>query len=395
VKNNYVAKHANKINRASVHADRRRVQRLDNKQAVSEALQEVEDCSGTSTPPSPKKPTKAYIDGDMILFSAASAGEQVMYIYKDKDGKEVCRFDSADKGKKWIEEFEIFGVDAHYGYKGEAEDLTRETQYVIGDFDTCKKTFKTLLKRWVVPINKWAGKDIEVVCYISKATGAENFRYQVATIKPYKGGRANTRKPHYLEELRKWASKLPEVKMARGRVEVDDVTCALAQRAGEKGVVVSGDKDANGVSGCWVFDPERDTIPRFSDPTSVGEIYLDESGGMKGIGWLFWLGQCLKGDNVDNIGGCKGVGDAKAVKVLEQFSGADISMLERAVQPVCQVYMDTYGDEHKYKNHHTGKMVTVSWRDILIENLRLVYMLKKQDDSPDEVIDYINNYANF
>lgn len=395
MKNNYVAKHTNKINRASVHADRRRVQKLNNKQAVSEALQEVGDDSDTSTPPQPKKPTKAFVDADILLFSSASAGEQVWYVYSDKDGNEVCRFDNANDGKNWIEVMEAFGFDSTHGYEGDVEDLVRTVEYVVGDFEKCKKAFKSSLATWVNPIKKWAGKDLKVTAYISKATGAENFRYQVATIAPYKGKRLKSHKPFYLEDLRKWASKLPEVKMARGRVEVDDVTCALAQRAGQNGVVVAGDKDCNGVTGCWVYVPDQDETPRFSNPDSVGEIYLNEKGDIKGLGWLFWLGQCLKGDSVDNIKGCKGVGDAKAVKTLEQFSGADISMLERAVQAVCQVYMDTYSDEHKYKNHHTGEMVTVSWRDILIENLRLVYMLKKQDDSPDEVIGYINNYANF
>lgn len=322
-----------------------------------------------------KKPKYAYVDADMILFAAASIGEQVWYIYKDSKGKEVARFDNAKAGKDWLDLINDWGVDTIFGYEGDIDDLIRETEYEIKDFEDCKKAFKKGFKKWV----KQSGCT-NAVAYISKGSGVENFRYKIATVKKYKGNRKDTHKPHYLEQLRKWAASQPYVKIARGSVEVDDVVCGLAQKKGKSACVAAGDKDSRGVTGCWFLIPDEMEKPVFSNPKIVGKIKKNEKGKVIGYGWLFWMHQTLTGDKADNYDGCKGIGDAKSYALLEPFSGVSSDHLDEVVSVVAEAYKKAYGKEYTYINHHTEQEVQASWKDIMIENLHLMYMRKTQND---------------
>lgn len=334
-----------------------------------------------------KGPEFAYIDGDAPLFAAASAGEQVWYIYKDKDGKEVARFDDAAKGKSWIEMSKEFGADVEFDYDGDFDDLTRETHYEILDFKRCKKAFNNIIKEWV----KQAGVQ-DYVVYVSKGDGAENFRYALATIEPYKKGRKDLRKPYYLEELRKWVASQDKVKKARGLWEVDDVVCGLAQKKGKKGCVIAVDKDCRQVVGCYIMIPEEHEKPVYSKPNLVGRIGLNSKNKPIGYGNLFLLLQTLMGDTADTYSGCKKVGAKKALDILKPYHNESIDYLEEVVRLCCEVFEKTYGYGYSYVNHHTGEKNEVSWKEIMIENLQLAYMLKNKKDKPQQIIDYIEKY---
>ena len=321
----------------------------------------------------PSYPEFGYIDGDAILFAAASAGEQVWYVYVDKDGNEVARFDEAAKGKSWVEMSKEFGCDVEFDYEGDFDDLIRETHYEVKDFSVCKKTFKSMIKQWV----KQAKVD-DYVVYISKSDGAENFRYKLATIEPYKKGRKDLRKPYYLEELRKWVFTQDKVRKGTGKVEVDDYVCAGAQKRGKKGCVIAVDKDCRQVSGCFFMVPEENEKPVFSNPKIVGRIGLNTKGKMIGFGNLFLLSQVLTGDTADTYSGCKKVGMKKAHDVLKPYHNAKIDQLENVIRDCCEIFESTYGYNYEYTNHHTDEKLTVSWKEIMIENLKLAYMLKNK-----------------
>lgn len=328
----------------------------------------------------PTKPTKGFIDGDLALFPAASVAQTTWYIYKDEDGNEIARFDAAAKGATWLEEFEVFGFDAQFGYTGDHTKLIRSVEIEPEDFETAKKNFISLIKKWA----KGAGVD-DYEVYVSKASGHPNFRYDVAIRKPYKGNRTNSVKPFYLEDLRKWALTLPYVKKGVGIVEVDDVVCAKAQRMGEKAVLIQADKDGLQCVGCWVFNPNLHNEPVFSDPTTVGFI---EYTGKKviGIGWLFLLGQTIFSDTADNVPGLDGSGFSKAMQTLSPYNNKPISCLPQAISDVCDLYMARYGDEHEIVDKD-GTTRIVSWFDLFEESCRLSYMLKHKNDYPHVMVD--------
>lgn len=368
-----VKKNMDKVTKPATHRDRKK-----DSQRGYEKHKGKDTQSPTRTkkkaPTAPQEPTHAFIDADMPLFMAASAGEQIKYRYFHED-ELIAEFDSAAEGKNWIESIEIFGSDMEFGFEGDVEELERRTDYEIGDFRDCKKAFNNIIKDWAQQ-----GGCEKYTAYVSKGSGAQNFRYDVATIKPYKTGRGDLRKPHYLEELRKYAHGLPHCKKTLGKIEVDDMVCAMAQRKGEQGVVVAGDKDARQVTGCWMIIADEMEEPIYSDPNTVGYLYENEKGKIMGHGWLFLLYQVLAGDKADTYGGCKGIGDKKALPILEPFNNNPISELPRVVNEVAKVFEKAYGNSYSYKNHHTGETVTVTWKEIMIEMINLAYMLKSKDD---------------
>lgn len=328
------------------------------------------------------KPEITYADLDIALFKSSSAAEQVYYVYYDGD-REVAKFDSAEKGKKWIEEIEAFGADFTYGFEGEVEDLTREVEYVDKGVEEGYKTFDNILKDYIEIANtpKFVG-------YVSKSSGSEVFRNKIATIKKYKGSRAG-RKPIHLEAVRKYALSKPNIKQCNSKIEldgelwdieVDDQCQALAQRAGSKGQLLSLDKDMMTSVGCWLLSPNYFDDAVYSDPKSVGLI--EKSGdNLVGYGYLFLLGMMITGDTVDAITGVPRGGKAKALEVLTPFNNKPLDRLPEAFAEVAKLYKKAYGEEHTYKHWETKEEIKRSWKDMMIEQGKLLYMLRGKTDS--------------
>ena len=316
---------------------------------------------------SPKKPIHAYLDLDMVLFAAASKAEQVFYDYCDSKGNLIESFKDADQGKKWLANMEMFGFDS--------ECVTRETRYEIGDLEDAKKAFDKMVERWVKlsGCKKWTG-------YVSKATGAKNFRYSVCFSDMYKGNRnPDTRKPYYLEDVRKHALTNPNIKKGVGGVEVDDLVLAMSQRKGERAIVIGGDKDIRTCVGTWFLIPDEMEEAEFSLADTLGYVYQEDKK-IKGCGYLFLISQAIWGDSADNYKGCKGVGVTGTVKLLEPFNNKPVSMLEDVVKVATDKFMEIYGDRYELKHCSTGEDLCVSGKDIFIENLTLAYMKKSQND---------------
>ena len=323
----------------------------------------------------PPPPEKLFIDLDSIVFKAASASEQIVYSAVDPDGNVVATFDSAASYNNWKESIEFLGLDMDFGYEGDLEDLTRETDYQVGKLKDAKKIFDYIVEEWV----EQSGCK-EVTGYVSKSSGEENFRYSVARLKPYKGNRENTRKPHYLEDVRKYAASKDWVKIPRGNVEVDDACCAYSQKAGWKGCVATVDKDGRGVKNTHVLIPDEMDEPQFSSQKVVGFLWLNEKGKLVGLGDLFWLAQILYGDKADNYEGCKGLGEKGAYNLLKDFSGVDAKYLKDALKVVCETYEKTYGQEYEHYDHHKETYTVRHWKEILEEMCQLVYMKKSRND---------------
>lgn len=324
----------------------------------------------------PPPPEIAYLDLDGPLFAGASAGEQVVYSAVTPEGKVIGSFKKAKEYKSWLEECEIFEADVRFGYDGDLSEITRQTSYEIGDFEDCVKAFDSIVAGWV----KQSGCK-EYVGYVAKASGEENFRYAVATKKPYKGNRKGLRKPHYLEQLRKYVTGYDYIKVPRGPYEVDDLVCAKAQVKGWKGCVVSVDKDSVAVINTHMLIPDEMTKPKFSSRKVVGRLFKHkDTGKIVGRGTLFWLYQTLHGDSADNYGGCEGVGEKGAYEALKEFDGVSSSHLRDAVKRVAEFYHKRYGEEHQYPHHTTGEIITASGAELFVEMSHLAYMKKSMKD---------------
>ena len=136
--------------------------------------------------------------------------------------------------------------------------------------------------------------------YVYFIKGRGNFRYNVATIKPYKGKRTGDKHKFYdeiLEHMTNFRNCIP----CNG-IEADDMVSIFHS---DKTVVCTDDKDAKQNAGD-LYNFRKKTLTTIS----------------KNEAWRnLWM-QVLTGDTVDNIPGLEGVGPAKAEKVLNDTVGA-------------------------------------------------------------------------
>jgi hypothetical protein len=213
-------------------------------------------------------------------------------------------------------------------------------------------------------------------------TGSGNFRIAIATVAPYKGQRKGD-KPYH------WDTVSKRLKEHWGAIEycgieADDIMAIRATELAKEYpsedifVVASRDKDLRQVPGlhfswaCGEQQPEK-PVYKVDDLGFVDyEVYVspkgDKSYKLVGTGMRFFYGQILTGDSVDNIKGCPRVGPKLAATAL-MFCQSEKELFE-ACAPF---YIKVYGDD---------------WKRYLLENARLVYLLRdrswftEEEESP-------------
>ncbi len=130
--------------------------------------------------------------------------------------------------------------------------------------------------------------------------GSNNFRYDLATIKPYKGNR-DQRKPVHFEAVRQYLVNNYGAEII-DNWEADD-QCRMdaweASRNGLNYVISHVDKDLDVIPG-WHYNPVKDKFK-----------YVEE---LEGLRWFYR--QMLMGDTSDNIPGIDGLGPKKSERLL-------------------------------------------------------------------------------
>lgn len=180
--------------------------------------------------------------------------------------------------------------------------------------------------------------------YTIYLSGSKNFRYELATLKPYKGNRKD-RKPEHFLALRQYLQNNWGAEVTDG-IEADDACTILHTEYLEKGlepVTCSGDKDLLQQMG-WNFNLDKNRLKYITEFEADKNFYY----------------QMLVGDSTDNIGGVPSIGPKKAAAILKD--ARDKVGLETCVQ---QAYKSFCGP---------------NWRDIMIENGRLLYLQRKPGD---------------
>lgn len=187
-------------------------------------------------------------------------------------------------------------------------------------------------------------------------TGKDNFRYDVATVKPYKGNRKDQEKPFYLPSVRKYLETKWGAVVVDG-MEADDALCITAgDYKPEEVIIASRDKDLRQfpcVHYSWEcgkqpsFGPELIDQLGYLKPTFSKRLLKNgepsksidklSGGGMK---WFY--AQCITGDAVDNIPGLEGKGASYAYNILnEQETEEDCK------EAVLEAYKQKYGEDYK------------------------------------------------
>lgn len=132
-------------------------------------------------------------------------------------------------------------------------------------------------------------------------TGSGNFRYDMATIQPYKGNRELMLKPAHYPNLRTYAVKFRKARIIHGMEADDEISIRHTEllAEGKTPIVVSIDKDMKQLVG-WNYNFVKNVLE-----------YIDEHGAN-----LSFYTQVLMGDRTDNIPGLEGVGIKTAEKLL-------------------------------------------------------------------------------
>jgi len=249
---------------------------------------------------------------------------------------------------------------------------------------------------WLKKLTALAGCDRRVLLLTK---GGSCFRTYRATLKKYKGNRDNLVKPPYYDELRTHLVTKHKAKTYQ-KWEADDTACMSMAVSNAKpdtiAILAAIDKDLEQQEG------------RHINPNKKAEgVYVVDSF----TGWYSFYKQMIMGDVADNILGIPGVGEKKAIKLLEPCK-----TINDLFQVTWDAYRKKYGDGHTYcpwwwdeNIKHTNsegeqvskyfdkdyfdaelceklrelrpnKAVQCSVEDVFYENADLLYMLRNPHD---------------
>ena len=147
--------------------------------------------------------------------------------------------------------------------------------------------------------------DLDVDDYQGYLTGDGNFREQVAVTAPYKGNRTG-RKPEHYQCIRDYLVSDWGFTVVHGQ-EADDAIAIEATSLKNNCIICTIDKDLDQVPG-WHYNFVKRII-----------YYVEPSDGLRSF-----YKQILTGDRVDNVVGLRGIGPAKAERLLGRCGSEQI-----------------------------------------------------------------------
>ena len=191
-------------------------------------------------------------------------------------------------------------------------------------------------------------------------TGSSNFRFDIATVKPYKN-RDHNKRPYHFNNIRAYMIGMYNAPVVEG-MEADDAMCIEANKDPEKYIICTRDKDLR-MQSCWHYGWELGKQASYG-PTFVSKLGEWVDGRVPAVGMRLFYYQLLIGDVVDNIPGLPGCGPVAAKKALK-YCNTEMDMYD-----VCaSLYEKKYGD---------------TWYERILEQGRLLWMINKlnEDGSP-------------
>jgi hypothetical protein len=280
------------------------------------------------------------IDADILVFRSGFAAERNVW------------FLNIDSGN-----FEA--VPEQYAYKKEAlaaldEALPGKYSRVEGeDYQLWSERYLEPVENALHNLNGQVNKILEalsctefdVTMYLS---GGKNYRYDIAKTRPYKGNRDDAHRPQHEEAIRKYIRSKWETVVTDG-IEADD---ALGIEQTRNRTNPSPMEDTCIVS----IDKDLDMIPglhyNFMHDVSY-EVTTDDA-------WKCFCKQVLTGDTTDNIPGLKGIGSAKAEKMLDGLEHGDL------LEEVARQYAAKSGKK--------------DWFAYMTEQAQLLWIQRETDD---------------
>jgi hypothetical protein len=279
---------------------------------------------------------KALIDADIIVYSAGSAADHRYYVVDEKE----------------------------FSYKSEAQEYVQQTYGITEDKYESKKDWRAAMEPFITfvvdsaPVQYSLSNCKGLITSIMESTGAKtatlyltsddqsNYRFERATIKPYKGNRSNSVKPTRYEEMRKYLVNQWGAIMVHGKEADDAMGIAQCQAEDNTTIICSCDKDLLMIPG-WHYNWQKD---------GAQQVSIEQ-------GWRNFYYQLLIGDATDNIPGVPGVGakNKLAVSIRDGGFEFDREIIEMAI-------LTEYIRKYEYK----------AW-EAMRENADLLWIQQQED----------------
>lgn len=227
----------------------------------------------------------ALIDADVLVYRCAWAVEKTWYIAFTGEDKHEFKY------KKDLDAWLV-------GKEGIV--LSREQR--VGREERAVANLHSMVNRLAKEVGA-----TEITCMLS---GERNFRNDIATLKPYKGGRPP--KPTHYQACRNAVIDFYDTVLSDNE-EADDLLgkyqCQCTA-TGKPSVICSVDKDLQMIPGRHYNFVTKEK--KWVDEAEAGENFYR---------------QMLSGDNVDNIPGLKGIAGKRAAVIIDECLGYEELMV--------------------------------------------------------------------
>lgn len=254
------------------------------------------------------------IDGDIVAHRAAAIAEKKFYLVTAKDCFSVLETNKEAK-------------ELSKGMEGSLIWARTEDRGVELVVEACRTTMRSLLAK-TRPEN-----------YQVWLSGRENFRFDIAKTRPYKGFREFLEKPKHLKACRDLLILEYDALVSDG-CEADDELGIGATDPRQKSFIATIDKDLDQVPG-WKFNWVKDSVYNVSPRQADFNFYT----------------QLLTGDRTDDIPGLEGVGPVAAATILDGAASSS----------------DLFGRVWAAYRDRSGKKLEDAW-NYMLEQASLVFV---------------------
>ena len=338
---------------------------------------------------------KALIDGDSLVYTIGFACQKDVH-----QVIEVVGDDPLTQEKEVIIHQEFPSKTAALAYiEQQPSDpvLTLGKRIVVSPPEHAFHTVKVVIQK--------IAQAAKANTYKVYLTGKNNFRETLATQMGYKHNRLDKPKPELYQHIRNYLVTVHKAQMING-MEADDAL-SIVYTQSLSGQLVNTSKDPN--VPVWRYPEEsmicaidKDLRTVAGKQINFSKHIADADGKYKQIviteheaRYNFWK-QVLTGDTSDNVLGIPGVGDKKAVAILEGAQ-TEVEFFDRVYAAYCKHYgnewftywhWQAYTDSTAaYKKRQLRPIEELEqhpeWKlqghalTMLLENARLLWMLRK------------------
>lgn len=307
-------------------------------------------------------------DYDAVIHKAAAKAQTRSIICKHLPSKEDFAFSTRTefyghykkKAGGWLAEHPDFKLDEF-----EIEDVVTPDPVEFA-LSNIKRTIEGLLE------------DFNTKQYYGYVGGAGNFRYDAATLLPYKGNREKLQRPVHLDACKNYVIAHHGAIVADGR-ESDDCLVSDSYSASKEKkpwVGIIAEKDYKGCEGDW-FDY---TKGRSIKVKGFGELWRDDKG-IDGYGRIFKYFQCTSSDTSDNYyAHCfsdKENGPVTAYNVLKDCTN-DVEAFLAMKEHFLHLY-----PEPKVITNWRGDTFEIDWFYVMNEMFQLAHLQRWENDKID------------